>query len=77
MIDIYHKLNKKLKLIKRLEQAKPAAHNDFKRLQEKDSDKKLIKHNKLKLQTITMRRTFHLGSRWIIFIIFVNNIFSK
>ena len=43
MTDKYHELNKKLELIKRLEQAKQAAHNDFKRLQQKDSDKKFEK----------------------------------
>ena len=43
MIDKYHELNKKLELIKRLEQAKQASHNDFKRLQEKNSDKKFEK----------------------------------
>ena len=41
MTEKFHKLNKKLELIKRLEQAKQAAQNNFKTLQKKDSDKNL------------------------------------
>ena len=41
MTDKFHELNKKLELIKRLEQAQQAAHNNFKTLQKKDSDKNL------------------------------------
>ena len=39
MTDKFSELNKKLELIKRLEQAKQAAQNNFKTLQEKDFDK--------------------------------------
>lgn len=37
MTEKYHELNQKLKIIKRLEQAKQTAHYDFKRLQNKNS----------------------------------------
>ena len=39
MTDKFHELNKMLKLIKRLEQSKQAAHNNFTTLQKKDFDK--------------------------------------